>query len=145
MIRMTALALSLLPLAAVAARASDLTVIIQDVDNAKGSVVAAVYDSATSFLKPPLAKARLKAAAVAGSVSFVVHDLPAGEYAVTTFHDENNSGQLAANALGVPTEGYGFSNDAQGVAGPPKFAQAAFDFDGKTNKTIVIHLNNPGD
>jgi uncharacterized protein (DUF2141 family) len=42
----------------------------------------------------------------------------------------------------VPTEGFGFSNDAQGAGGPPKFAQAAFDFDGQAAKTIVIHLND---
>ncbi|HVA12629.1 MAG TPA: DUF2141 domain-containing protein [Stellaceae bacterium] len=143
MTRTTTLALALLlsPLAA-AARAADLTVTVTDIDNAKGSVRAALYDSEASFGKPPLAKAALKTNAVAGSVSFVVHDLPAGKYAVASFHDENDSGKLTTNALGVPTEGYGFSNDAQGVAGPPKFGQAAFDFDGKTDNTIVIHLNN---
>lgn len=137
-----AFALLMSPLAAIAARAGDLTVTVQDVDSAKGSVVAAVYDSEANFMKPPLAKALLKTKAVAGSVSFVVHDLPAGKYAIAAFHDETDSGKLATNALGAPTEGYGFSNDAQGVAGPPKFAQAAFAFDGQTNKTIVIHLNN---
>lgn len=137
-----ALALLLSPLAALAARASDLTVTVQDVDSAKGSVVAAVYDSEASFMKPPLAKTLLKTKATAGSVSLVVHDLPAGKYAIASFHDENDSGKLATNALGVPTEGYGFSNDAQGVAGPPKFAQAAFDYDGKSDQTIVIHLND---
>jgi len=80
--------------------------------------------------------------AIQGSVSFVIHNLPAGKYSVATFHDENDSGNLATNALGVPTEGYGFSNDPQGAEGPTKFAQAAFDFDGKAAKTIVIHLNN---
>jgi uncharacterized protein (DUF2141 family) len=137
-----AVALSLTAFTAGAARAADLTVAVQDVDNTKGSVVAAFYDSEASFLKPPLTKALLKTKAVEGSVSFVVHDLPAGKYAVTTFHDENDSGKLATNSLGVPTEGYGFSNDAQGAGGPPKFAQAAFDFDGQAAKTIVIHLND---
>ena len=137
-----ALALMLSPLAAIAARASDLTVTIQDVYSAKGSVVAAVYDSEANFMKPPLVKTLLKTKAAAGSVSFVVHDLPAGTYAVASFHDENDSGKLTTNALGAPTEGYGFSNDAQGTAGPPKFAQAAFTVDGQANKTIVIHLNN---
>jgi uncharacterized protein (DUF2141 family) len=124
------------------AHAADLTITIQDVDNAKGSVVGALYDSEASYLKPPLAKALLKTKAVTNSVTFVVHDLAPGKYAMTTFHDETDSGKLATNALGVPTEGYGFSNDAQGVAGPPKFAQAAFDFDGKADTTIVIHLND---
>jgi uncharacterized protein (DUF2141 family) len=52
---------------------------------------------------------------------------------VTSYHDENDNGQFDYKTLGIPTEGFGFFNDAQGITGPPKFPQAAFDFDGKTD------------
>ena len=55
-------------------------------------------------------------------------------------YDENANGVLDKNSLGVPTEGYGFSNDAVGSGGPPKFGQAAFDYDG-SNKSLTITLN----
>ena len=135
-----ALAVSALLMASPAARATDLTVVVKDVRNATGSVLIAVYDQG-SFGKPELAKAKQKANASNGEVKFVFHNLPAGKYAVSAFHDENGNGKLDKNSLGVPTEGYGFSNDAQGSGGPPKFVQAAFDFDGKTNKTISFSLN----
>ncbi|HYL98731.1 MAG TPA: DUF2141 domain-containing protein [Blastocatellia bacterium] len=151
--RLTALALFLLPLIATAAcsagggvessnaaGAADLTVTVKDVRNSTGTVYLVVYDEA-GFGKPELGKAKQKANAAKGDMTFVIHNLPAGKYAASSYHDENNNGKLDRNSLGVPTEGYGFSNDAQGNGGPPKFAQAAFDFDGKTNKQIAFSLN----
>jgi hypothetical protein len=46
-------------------------------------------------------------------------------YAVIVFHDENDNGLLDENAMGVPVEGYGFSNDAQGFLSAPSFNAAA--------------------
>jgi uncharacterized protein (DUF2141 family) len=136
-----ALPLFLLSLAAHAVSAANLTIVVKDVHSATGSVFIAVYDSDSSFMKAPLAKASRQAKAVKGTVTFVIPNLPAGKYAVTSYHDENGNGKMDTNSLGVPTEGYGFSNDAQGIAGPPKYSQAAFDFDGKTDKTVAFSLN----
>jgi len=133
--------LSLLLAAVAAASAADLTITVKDIRSTDGSVLIAVYDGDASFMNPPQAKVRRKVNASKGEVKFVIHDLPAGKYAVSSYHDENNNGTLDTNSLGVPTEGYGFSNDAQGVAGPPKFAQAAFEFDGQKDKAISFSLN----
>ena len=135
-----ALTISLLLGARALASAANLTVTVKDVRNANGSVLIAVYDL-SGFGKPELAKAKQKAGANAGEVKFVFQSLPAGKYAVAAIHDENGNGKLDRNSLGVPTEGWGFSNDAQGTAGPPNFNQAAFDFDGKTDKAISFSLN----
>lgn len=143
MIRIRTLAATLFLLLATAAVASaaDLTITVKDVRSADGSVLIAIYDSDANFMKPPQATVRRKINASKGEVKFVIHDLPPGKYAVSSYHDENNNGKLDTNSLGVPTEGFGFSNDAQGVAGPPKFSQAAFDFDGKKDKAISFSLN----
>jgi len=134
------LTISLLLGATALASAANLTVTVKDVRNTTGTVLVAVYDQ-SGFGKPELAKAKQKAGANAGEVKFVFQGLPAGKYAVAAFHDENGNGKLDRNSLGVPTEGYGFSNDAQGTAAPPNFNQAAFDFDGKTDKAISFSLN----
>jgi uncharacterized protein (DUF2141 family) len=139
--RTTALALIVVAVGAATASAADLTVRVKDVRDAKGSVLISIYDSQANFLKPQLANWKQKLKASKGEVVFVFHDVPAGTYAATSFQDEDDSGKLKSNSLGVPTEGYGFSNDAQGTGGPPKFAQAAFDFDGKADKTISFSLN----
>jgi uncharacterized protein (DUF2141 family) len=41
-------------------------------------------------------------------------------------HDVNKNGELDKNALGIPKEGFGFSNDAAGTFGPPGFDKAKF-------------------
>ena len=42
-------------------------------------------------------------------------------------HDENDNGRLDENPFGMPTEGHGFSNNAEGFLslGAPSFAAAA--------------------
>ena len=62
-----------------------------------------------------------------------------GRYAAIAFHDENGNGKLDKNFLGVPTEPYGFSNDAQGFLGPPTFDAAAVALGGG-NEAIRIAL-----
>jgi uncharacterized protein (DUF2141 family) len=58
-----------------------------------------------------------------GDVELLFGDLAAGEYAVMLFHDENGNQKMDSNLLGIPTEGYGFSNEAKGRFGPPKFSE----------------------
>ena len=49
-----------------------------------------------------------------------------GTYAVAVFHDENDNHRLDTNFLGLPVEGYGFSNNAAISLGPPAFAAVRF-------------------
>jgi len=51
--------------------------------------------------------------------------IPYGTVAVSVIHDENNNGKLDFNFLGIPTEGYGASNNAAGYMGAPKFDKAS--------------------
>jgi uncharacterized protein (DUF2141 family) len=128
------LLISILPAVACA---GDLTVTIEHIRNDRGSILAALYDSATTFMQQPAARATFKVKAAQGEVQYVFHDLPAGKYALSAFHDENDNGKLDKNFVGYPKEGYGFSNDARASRGPPGFSQAAFDFDGTTQSIRV--------
>jgi uncharacterized protein (DUF2141 family) len=47
-------------------------------------------------------------------------------YASAVLHDENQNSKMDFNFLGMPLEGYGFSNDAGALFGPPSFAAASF-------------------
>jgi uncharacterized protein (DUF2141 family) len=58
-------------------------------------------------------------------------DILLGTYAMAVIHDENMNGNLNTNWLGVPTEGYGFSNDAKRLLGAPSFSPASFKYDGQ--------------
>lgn len=53
--------------------------------------------------------------------------LPApGYYAVALFHDENENRHFDTNFLGIPVEGYGFSNNPRLTLGPPPLKEARF-------------------
>jgi uncharacterized protein (DUF2141 family) len=66
-------------------------------------------------------------------------DIPPGTYAMAVVHDENMNGKLDTNWAGVPTEGYGFSNNAKGVLGAPSFEAASFSYDGR-NVDLTMSL-----
>ena len=111
-------------LSASLASAASLTIRIDDVRSADGTLKVAVYNSAGAFLKKSLTAAGAKA--VQGSTTVIVNDLPAGEYAYAIFHDANGNGKMDTNMMGIPTEDYAFSNNAFGKMGPPKFDDAKF-------------------
>jgi uncharacterized protein (DUF2141 family) len=66
-------------------------------------------------------------------------DIPPGTYALAVIHDENMNGKLDTNWLGIPKEGYGFSNDARASLGAPAFSDASFQYDGQ-NLDFTISL-----
>lgn len=66
-------------------------------------------------------------------------DVPFGEYAVAVFLDENGNGKLDKNAIGVPKEQFGFSNNFRPRTGGPKFRNCRFEFS-EVNGSISIQL-----
>lgn len=65
--------------------------------------------------------------------------IPAGEYALQVVYDKNANYRMDTNSFGAPSEPTGFSRDAVGKMGPPRFEDARFGFDGKTAR-LVIHV-----
>jgi uncharacterized protein (DUF2141 family) len=68
--------------------------------------------------------------------TFSIENLKPGKYAVRYFHDENLNGKLDTNFLGMPTEGYGFSNNVTGKFGPPPFEKWLFEIRENTNVSL---------
>lgn len=64
--------------------------------------------------------------------TIVIKNLTPGKYAFKYFHDENNNNKIDVNWLGVPKEGYGFSNNAKGIFSPPSFKKMIFEIKGDT-------------
>jgi uncharacterized protein (DUF2141 family) len=105
---------------------TELTVHITHLENDKGRVAVALFASAADFPKQErallgkLTKIERKRARV------TFRDVAPGVYAVAVLHDENQNSKMDFNFLGMPLEGYGFSNDAAAMFGPPSFEDAAF-------------------
>lgn len=49
-----------------------------------------------------------------------------GEYAIAVYHDENDDHDFNRNLIGMPAEGFGFSNDAPTTIGLPSFNDVRF-------------------
>ena len=56
----------------------------------------------------------------------IIKNLKPGKYTFKYFHDENNNEELDTNWIGIPKEGFGFSNNAMGMFGPPSFEDTIF-------------------
>ena len=108
---------------------STLTVTILNFRNNLGQVSVALYSSEDGFPKSPDKAVKIVTAPISNKKSVVVFEsLPAGEYAISVFHDENKNGKMDSNFFGIPKEGVGASNDARGHLGPPHYKDAKFHF-----------------
>ncbi len=90
-------------------------------------ICVALFSSPESFDQRTGAVASETVVPQAGRATWSVANLPAGTYAVAVFHDLNDNGELDRTTLGPPAEPYGFSNDARGTFGPPRFESAAIE------------------
>lgn len=105
-----------------AALAGDLKVEVHGMTETKGEVMVAVFNQKGQWLKQ--AHVSKKVTANGNKVVVQFDGLPDGDYAVSVVHDLNSNGRLDSNPIGMPTEPYGFSNDAVGNFGPPSFDSA---------------------
>lgn len=120
------------------ASAGELSVTVTGIAQDKGEVMVTIFNQKTPWLKQALMKQKVAAKGTAVEVKF--DHLPDGDYAVSAIHDLNGNGGLDTNAIGMPTEPYGFSNDAAGNFGPPSFEQAKFSVD-QAKKSISLRVN----
>ena len=117
----------------------ELTVEITGMEADKGKVFLALYNSEDTFLKSSKTTKGTNAIVKDGKAIAYFKGLKKGEYAVSLFHDENDNGKMDTKIFGIPKEPYGFSNNAKGFMGPPKFKDAKFTVE--TNKSISIEIN----
>jgi uncharacterized protein (DUF2141 family) len=133
------------------AAAFDLKVVIDGVRSSTGSILIGLYDSNEHFQVAIKASAKvgllndrarlvgISMRAIGGMQSVIFTNLEPGPYAIIVIHDENDNGKLDTNFFGVPTEGYGFSNNAEGFLGPPSFKEVAVTLD-QADRTVEIAL-----
>ncbi len=112
--------------ATTAATAADLTVTFQNIEEASGSIMIAVYNDPSKFLAPGEGIAYGRVDATDQPASFTFTGLAPGEYAISSFHDVDGNGKLKTNFMGIPREPIGMSRDAKGVMGPPSYDDAVF-------------------
>lgn len=129
------------PHAAGADPASDKIVVrVSGLRNSTGSVRCSLYDHPEGFpieQKHVVARSRGTPAEKKATCTFTPRKT-GKKYAVVIHHDENDDGKFQRNAVGLPQEGYGFSNNVRPVLSPPTFEACEFPFKGgQTNVDIT--------
>ena len=120
--------------------ADTLNLQINNIPNNQGSLMVEVLPNEAAFKDEAPAIAQIILPAQTGSVSISTDALPAGTYGVRIMHDVDGDGELKTNMVGIPREPWGFSNNATGSFGPPKWKDVSFELTGEANQTIdLVH------
>ena len=117
-----------------------LTVRVEGLKTTKGKLYVAIYNKPEGFLDEDKTFKR-DVFPVTGTTTSVTFDaLPAATYAVTLYHDENGNGKLDRSAVGMPKEGFGFSQNPKIRFRAPDFKESSFRH-GSDAQTMTIKLN----
>jgi uncharacterized protein (DUF2141 family) len=117
-----------------------LTVVIKGFENETGDCRFALDNSEEVYERDDSVWIGKELPIVNKEVVVTIDSLEFGEYAIRVFHDENKDNVVNTNILGIPTEDYGYSNNASGWFGPPSWEKAKFIFN-KTEMTININID----
>lgn len=120
-----------------------LNVSVEGLRNGNGLVTVAVYpDDSRKFLAKggTLKNNRFNASApVTRACVFVP---TTGVYAIAVYHDEDSSRKLNRTKIGLPAEGYGFSNNPSTIAGLPAFRSVRLNVP-KSGLTTHVKMKYP--
>ncbi len=100
---------------------------ITNLRNDKGFVLVSLFKEGEGFPDEGEKAFRKDKVTIINKRAVIIFpNLPTGSYAISILHDENNDLRMNKNALGIPKEGYGFSNNVTGAFGPPSYNRAKF-------------------
>jgi len=115
---------------------ADIHIEVQNIKSTAGKVSIGLYNKPENF---PIISKVYKGVHLdisSHTLFYTFKKIPDGIYAVSVFHDENSNSKLDKNFLGIPKEGYGFSNNAKAILSAPSFNDAKFKI-----STQTVNLN----
>ena len=119
------------------AETGTLSVLATGLETSDGKLRFVMFDSEENFLKNAF---RAEVVSIDNEQgTWVVRDLPYGDYAVLVHHDVDGSGAMERHWYGKPKEPTGSSNNAPARFGPPKYKKTRFTFD-RPGLTITIFV-----
>jgi uncharacterized protein (DUF2141 family) len=111
---------------------------IHGVRNASGTIKAVLYGpDPKSFLVKGEKADQEREPAQEGTLTLCVAAPELGNYAVVVYHDENDNHKFDRNWIGLPTEGFGVSNNPSLFLAAPKFEESSFDVEGEVTNVDI--------
>ena len=121
------------------AQNSSIEVELSGLRNDKGHVLVSIFREESGFPEDATrAVYKVKVDINKDKAIANFNSVPNGVYAISVLHDENDDLKMDKNFVGLPREGYGFSNNVSRLTGPPSFKEASFNHQSK--QTILIKL-----
>jgi len=108
-----------------------LTIDIQKLSNNNGNILLELRDDKNNVVKGISKKINKYRCII------TIDNLAPGKYSFKYFHDENSNKELDTNWIGIPSEGFGFSNNAMGAFGPPEIEKTMFELKGNITKKCI--------
>lgn len=113
-----------------------LKVKVHGIQNTDGQIELSIYNDPKVFPEVGKTYKMVRIDSKIGEIVYEFTNLPAGEYAIATFHDENNDKECNTNLIGVPTEAFAFSNNFRPFLSAPDFSDCSF----KIGKNMEISI-----
>ncbi len=123
---------------------STLNIEITDIRNHKGVIRISVYTAEKEYPYHPAKTYLVKKDSLAyGKIKTSITDLYPGYYGMCILDDENNSGQMESNIIGIPLEGFGFANNIKPFLKRPDYDRIVFHlFPGVNHIQLIIRYRN---
>ncbi|HEU0045688.1 DUF2141 domain-containing protein [Sphingomonas sp.] len=120
-----------------------LFVNVSNVRNGNGLIAVTLYaDDKSKFLAKRGSLYVGRVPANAGTTRACIHLPKPGVYALAVYHDEDADRKLKRKGIGLPAEGYGFSNNARTMFSLPAFRAVRFNAP-RTNMETNVRLKYP--
>ncbi len=117
-----------------------LKIYIEDLANNQGKVLIALYQNEQEFDDETNPFIGDSVDATSSNLLVQYANLPAGDYAIALFHDENENAELDQNFLGIPQEGYGFSTNPGFLLSKPSFDDVSFQISAQGEQEQIINV-----
>ena len=113
---------------------------VTNFENNKGVCIVCLYDNAKAFAGKGQ-PVNCTAVSIANEVANACFEnIAEGTYAISVIHDANNNKKFDTNFLGIPTEGYGASQNKLPFAAAPKFDENKSIVSANSTTTSTIKL-----
>jgi uncharacterized protein (DUF2141 family) len=133
--------LLLLLLPARSGNSQTVEVIITGIRSEKGQIVIGVFKDDESFQKEEsFMEKRFVKSGISNREMRVQFSLETGIYGLSLLDDENSNGKMEYNFLGIPKEGFGFSDYYHKGIKKPKFDSYKFSINKDQTKRITIRI-----
>jgi uncharacterized protein (DUF2141 family) len=125
------------------ASAVRLQVTVEGVRSSQGLIAVTLYaDDSRRFLARRGSLYVGRVPARAGTTRVCIHLPGPGTYAFAVYHDADGNRSFNRSGIGLPAEGYGFSNNAPAIFGLPSFRRVRIAVP-RTDMGTTIRLRYP--